>query len=68
MAGAVLPTEQPPLFQQLGIDIDAMRPAAQATPERPALDRCGCSVEREAAAGSDRPGQAPHADTRRRVP
>jgi cytochrome c oxidase subunit 2 len=31
-AGALLPTEQPPLFQELGIDIDAMRPAAQATP------------------------------------
>ena len=31
-AGALLPTEQPPLFQQLGIDIDAMRPAAPVTP------------------------------------
>lgn len=29
--GALPPTEQPPLFQQHGIDIDAMRPAAQVT-------------------------------------
>ncbi len=32
-AGAVLPMEQPPLFQQLGIDIDAMRHAALVTPD-----------------------------------
>ena len=31
-AGALLPTQQPPLFQQLGIDIDAMRHAALVTP------------------------------------
>jgi cytochrome c oxidase subunit 2 len=30
--GATLPTEQPPLYQQLGIDLDAMRHAAQITP------------------------------------
>jgi cytochrome c oxidase subunit 2 len=30
--GALLPTEQPPLFQQFGIDIDAMRHAARVTP------------------------------------
>ncbi len=30
--GALLPTEQPPLFQQLGIDLDAMRYTAQVTP------------------------------------
>ena len=61
-------TEPPPLFQQLGIDIDAMRHAAQVTPgARPSIG-CGRGAEREAAAGSGRPGQTPHADTRRRVP
>ena len=37
-AGALLPTQQPPLFQQLGIDIDAMRHAALVTPiARPSI-------------------------------
>lgn len=31
-AGAALPTEPPPLFQQLGIDLDAVPPAAHITP------------------------------------
>jgi mono/diheme cytochrome c family protein/plastocyanin len=30
--GAVLPTEEPPLFQQLGLDLDAKLHAARATP------------------------------------
>jgi mono/diheme cytochrome c family protein/plastocyanin len=37
-AATTLPTDQPPLFQQLGIDLDAMRPAAQVTPSaRPSI-------------------------------
>ena len=33
-AGAALPTEPPPLFQQLGIDLDAVPHAAHITPAR----------------------------------
>ena len=37
--------EPPPLFQQLGIDLDAMRPAAQATPSaRPSIG-AGAALE-----------------------
>jgi mono/diheme cytochrome c family protein/plastocyanin len=35
---AILPTEEPPLFQQLGIDLDARLPAAHTTPRaRPSI-------------------------------
>jgi len=43
-AGALLPTQQPPLFQQLGIDIDAMRPAALVTPSAPPSIAAGAAL------------------------